>query len=399
MRNRATVAGALFLSFLLVACAFGVTLTSDNALLPEGKVAPTRTPTKGVAPLYPYCGFIQIGVGTSNNDGYIDAAEWAHATVYDISDTCGQSDGLPNPEGSCYLYLMHDDVCLYFGIDVPYDLYQDYYDQAGLYFDDNDDGCWPAYPITNEGNIWVVDDLSGVCYLIWRWWQDDYCAGNCINCLDYYGSYTNLGAIYDIPLCCCGISTQAGHVQMEVGIQYGDAATQDYHLQTHLNLCETCGFYIYYLDQYYYDFVGEMPCTGDASTYIWPCSWPSLVCGKNIFCFVMVPFQYNVPIGGTLDFAKHFHNNVCDLMTLYDTLKAIRNEKVVREFTYEWTLACEEDLDLCFALKVPEKDQFVCWDLTICNQGLAVAGGMEYPFEYCFDIHVEPGHGSVVPCP
>jgi hypothetical protein len=399
MRNLATVAGALVLSSLLVACAFGATLTSDNALLPEGKVAPTRTPTKGVAPLYPPCGTLQIGVGTSNNDGYIDAAEWANATVYDISDTCGQSDGLPNPLGTVYLYMMQDDQCLYFGIDAVGDLYSDFYDQAGIYFDDNDDGCWPASGNTTEGNVWVVDDQTGVCYLIWRWWQDDNCAGNCVNCLDYYGTYTNLGAIYDIPLCCCGLSTQAGHVQFEAGFFFGDAATNDWDIQTYLNLGETCGFYIYYLDQYYYDFMGEMPCTGDASTYIWPCSWPSLVCIKPEFQFKMVPFQFNVPIGGTLDFSKHFHNNSCEPMTIYDTLKAIRGTKVVKRFPYEWTLACEEDLDLCFALAVPKKDQFVCWDLTLCNQGVAVAGGIKYPFVDCFDFHVEPGHCSVVPCP
>jgi hypothetical protein len=188
-------------------------------------------------------------------------------------------------------------------------------------------------------------------------------------------------------------------VQFEAGFFFGDAATNDWDIQTYLNLGETCGFYIYYLDQYYYDFMGEMPCTGDASTYIWPCSWPSLVCIKPEFQFKMVPFQFNVPIGGTLDFSKHFHNNSCEPMTIYDTLKAIRGTKVVKRFPYEWTLACEEDLDLCFALAVPKKDQFVCWDLTLCNQGVAVAGGIKYPFVDCFDFHVEPGHCSVVPCP
>ncbi len=195
MRNLATVAGALLLSSLLVVCAFGMTRTVDNALLPEGKVAPTRTPLEDPVPLYPDCGFMQIGVGTCTiYDGFIDG-EWAGATVFDVSDTCGQSDGLPNPPGTVYLYLMQDDVQVYFGIDAVGDLYQDYYDQAGLYFDDNDDGCWPPTGITNEGNVWCVDDLAGGIN-IWRWWQDDGCAGNCVNCLDYMGAYTNLGGFY-----------------------------------------------------------------------------------------------------------------------------------------------------------------------------------------------------------
>jgi hypothetical protein len=258
MKAIGIIVSILILFCPLIASSSAVTRTAENALLPEGKVAPTRTPTKGVAPLYPPCGTLRIGMGTSNNDGYIDAAEWANATVYDISDTCGQSDGLPNPLGTVYMYLMQDDQCLYFGIDAVGDLYADFYDQAGFYFDDNDDGCWTESFIRDEGNIWVVDDLSGICYLVWRWWQDFYCAGQCVNCLDYYGYYNLLGSEYDIPLCCCGLSTAAGHVQIEVGFFFGDAATNDWDLQTYLNQGETCGFYIYYLDQYYYDFMGEI---------------------------------------------------------------------------------------------------------------------------------------------
>jgi hypothetical protein len=400
MRNLATVAGALLLSSLLVVCAFGMTRTHDNALLPEGKVAPTRTPVNDPVPLFPDCGVLQIGSGTSDNDGYIDAAEWAGATVYDVSDTCGQSDGLPNELGTVYLYLMQDDRCLYFGIDAVGDLYADYYDQAGLYFDDNDDGCWPPTGDETEGNVWVVDDLTGLCYNIWRWWQDDGCAGNCNACLDYYGNYTNLGGFYTLyDLCCCGLSTQSGHVQFEVGIQFGDAATETHMIQTYLNMGETVGLYMYYLDQYYYDFMAEMPCTGDGSTFIWPCSWPSLICVKQEFSFKMECFQYEVPIGGTFDLAKHFHNNTCELMTIYDTIKAYRNDKLLKKFAFMWELPCEADLDVCFALGVPPKDQFICWDVTIVNQGVAVAGGMEYPFEGACDLHVMPGHKAEVTCP
>jgi hypothetical protein len=362
-------------------------------------VAPTRTPTKGAVPLYPDCGFMQIGTGTSNNDGYIDAAEWANATVYDVSDTCGQSDGLPNPPGTVYLYLMQDDQCLYFGIDAVGDLYADYYDQAGLYFDDNDDGCWPASGNTTEGNVWVVDEQTGICYLSWRWWQDDNCV--CPVCQDYYGTYTNLGVVYGIDVCCCGLSTQSGHVQYEVGIPFGAAATQDWDIQTYLNEGETCGFYMYYLDQYYYDFMGEMPCKGEASTYIWPCAWPSLVCVKPEFQFSMEFFQHNVPIGGTVDYAKHFVNNTCQTMTIYDTFYTYKDGKLVAKVPYgPYDLACGERLDICCALGVVKKDQFICWDLTSMVQGVAYAGGDEYPFSSnSYDFHLEPGHKSTVPCP
>jgi hypothetical protein len=115
--------------------------------------------------------------------------------------------------------------------------------------------------------------------------------------------------------------------------------------------------------------------------------------------FSMDVFQTQVPIGGTLDFAKHFSNNSCHTMAIYDTIYAYKGGNVLKKFAYEWTVECEQDLDLCFALQVPEKDQFICWDITIVNSGVAVAGGDEYPFEDSFDVHIEPGHQSEVECP
>jgi hypothetical protein len=110
-------------------------------------------------------------------------------------------------------------------------------------------------------------------------------------------------------------------------------------------------------------------------------------------------FQTNVPIGGTLDFAKHFYNQTCGSMTIYDTLKVYKSGNLVKRFTYQWNLACGARLDVCFALSVPEKDQYICFDLTLCDGGSAWAGGDEYKFAKCFDFHVEPGHKSTVPCP
>jgi hypothetical protein len=110
-------------------------------------------------------------------------------------------------------------------------------------------------------------------------------------------------------------------------------------------------------------------------------------------------FQHQVPIGGTLDFAKYFHNNTCQALIIYDTLKVYKGSNLVKEFQYQWSVACEQDLYLCFALSVPEKDQYICFDLTLCDGGSAWAGGDEYKFAKCFDFHVEPGHKSTVPCP
>jgi hypothetical protein len=86
-------------------------------------------------------------------------------------------------------------------------------------------------------------------------------------------------------------------------------------------------------------------------------------------------------------------------MTIHDTLYVYKGGNPVKTFAYEWAFECEQDLDLCFALQVPEKDQFICWDITIVNSGVAVAGGNEYPFSDEFDVHIEPGHKSEVICP
>jgi hypothetical protein len=372
--------------------ASGITRTAEKALLPKGRIVSPRTPSEDRVLLYLPNGWIMPGTGTCTNfDGYIDY-EWANATVYDISDTCGQSDGLPNEPETCYLYLMADDAALYVGVDAPGDIYQDYYDQCGFFFDDDDDGCWPLIE-TNEGNIWLVEDLAG-SFCQWRWWRED---GAC-DPDNFQCEYGSNGGFYFVYPLGWGSGTASGNMQYEMGVNFGDMADEEWELQTYFNYGESCGFYMYCLDQYYYDFIGEMPCTGLPETYRWPCYWPSIWM-KIAFLFRMEVFQYNVPIGGSLDFAKHFHNNTCQTMTIYDTLYAYKGGNVVKTFAYEWTLECEQDLDVCFALQVPEKDMFICWDITIVNSGVAVAGGDEYPFGDSFDVHIVPGHKSEVECP
>ena len=349
MRCTTLTFGALLGLTLVVSSVFGTTRAADNALLPEGLPAPMRIPIEEPRPLWPGCGMVLIGEGSCTVfDGYIDE-EWANATVYDISDTCGQSDGLPNELGSCYLYLMKDDEVIYLGIDAVIDINQDLYDGCSFYFEDNDDGCAPDSE-TNEGDI-TLKYSPGDIVRFWRWWQED---GNCAPDPD------------------CGGYCERG----EVG-----------------------GFYMYCINQNPYDYIGEFPCTGDFFTFSRPCLWPSLVGEKPDFTFSLEPFQTQVPIGGTLDFAKHFHNNTCQTMTIHDTLYVYKGGNPVKTFAFEWTFECEQDLDLCFALQVPEKEQFIGWDITIVNSGVAVAGGDEYPFSDAFDVHIEPGHKSEVECP
>jgi hypothetical protein len=396
MRLAMSVRGAMLGLALMATYALGITRADNNALLPEGLPAPMRRPIEEPRPLWPGCGMVLIGEGTCTLfDGYIDE-EWANATVYDISDTCGQSDGLPNDPGSCYLYLMKDDEAIYLGIDAVVDINQDLYDGCSFYFEDNDDGCAPDSE-TNEGDI-TLKYSPGEIVRFWRWWQED---GNCAPDPDCggYCERGEVGGFYYIDPRGWGISMTSGNMQYEIGINYGGMADEEWEVQTHFNLGETCGFYMYCINQNPYDYIGEFPCTGDFFTFSRPCLWPSLVGEKPDFTFSLEPFQTQVPIGGTLDFAKHFHNNTCQTMTIHDTLYVYKGGSPVKTFAFEWTFECEQDLDLCFALQVPEKDKFIGWDITIVNSGVAVAGGDEYPFSDAFDVHIEPGHESAVECP
>jgi len=49
-------------------------------------------------------------------DGSIDATEWSDAYMYDVSDTTGQEDGIPDPLGTVTLWLKQDDNGVYFAI-------------------------------------------------------------------------------------------------------------------------------------------------------------------------------------------------------------------------------------------------------------------------------------------
>jgi hypothetical protein len=397
MRIIAIIAGVLILSCLFAAYAFAATRTAESAFLPEGRVAPIRMPVEEPRPLWPGCGEILIGSGTCTvYDGFIDD-EWANATVYDVSDTCGMV-GPPNEPGSCYLYLMRDEQALYIAVDAVADTSEDFIDACKFHFDDDNDGCWPPQVEGPEGGIIFVDFLDhNLCY--WFWVQED---GNCAPDPDCGGwcEYGSYGDLNDFEPRGYGIGISSGHMQYEIGLDYGFLADDDWEIQTYFNLGESCGMWMGCRDEHNEeDYIAYFPCTGISGTSGLPCLWPSLVGVKPDFTFSIEPFQSQVPIGGTLDFAKHFHNNTCQTMTIHDTLYVYKGGETVKEFAYEWAFECEQDLDLCFALQVPEKDMFICWDITIVNSGVAVAGGDEYPFSDEFDVHIEPGHKSEVICP
>ncbi len=81
-------------------------------------------------------------------DGYLPSNEWADAVFFDISDTQGVF-GHPVPPNSVILFLKHDSLYLYFGIDAVGD--QDFNPRDALifYLDDDHDLLWPED--TSEG--------------------------------------------------------------------------------------------------------------------------------------------------------------------------------------------------------------------------------------------------------
>jgi hypothetical protein len=202
-------------------------------------------------------------------DGYIDPTEWADAYVYDISDTTGQSDGIADPVGTVTLWLKQDDNGVYFAIRNNVDQVLDEYDQCGLYFDDNYDGCWPP-SATNEGNNWLVYSATGN-FVRWRYWQDYDCGFP----PNYVCVYDNAVTVGDWFPACFGIGIgPTGNVDYEVMFPYG--ATDEY-----LDLTmppESLGFYIYCMDNGTGEYHAEWPSQYYATTFREPCYYGRLIC-------------------------------------------------------------------------------------------------------------------------
>jgi len=135
-------------------------------------------------------------------DGVIDSAEWAEATVRDVSDVVGLFDG-PDGLGSAELYVKNDEVNLYLALDAFADTNDTDFDDFSPYIDDNHDGLWPAVPDTNEGNYWFSNQATGDT-TFYRYFQD--------------GMGSGPSRLTGLP---AGVSLVAGHQQFEGVIPFG----------------------------------------------------------------------------------------------------------------------------------------------------------------------------------
>jgi Carboxypeptidase regulatory-like domain/FlgD Ig-like domain len=91
-------------------------------------------------------------------DGVISPGEWDDAFKVDISDVLGYGGGVPQPQGSVYMYFKFDD-----NTDMLYVAGEDYLNPTlddnegfGLYFDDDNNNVFNGNPpFSQEGNFWA----------------------------------------------------------------------------------------------------------------------------------------------------------------------------------------------------------------------------------------------------
>ena len=91
-------------------------------------------------------------------DGVLSPGEWDDAFKLDISDIFGYGGGVPQPQGSVYMYLKFDD-----NTDMLYIAGEDFLNPTlddnegfGLYFDDNNNNIFDGQPpFIREGNFWA----------------------------------------------------------------------------------------------------------------------------------------------------------------------------------------------------------------------------------------------------
>ncbi len=111
---------------------------------------------------------IEVPVATTNPDidGIIKDGEWDDAIKVDISDIYGQTGTVVEPL-SATLYMKLDTVLgrLFVAVSQKVDSTYDDYDQIGLFFDDNNDGLFPAPGNNSEGNYWLVYHPSGISFI------------------------------------------------------------------------------------------------------------------------------------------------------------------------------------------------------------------------------------------
>jgi len=86
-------------------------------------------------------------------DGTISAGEWDDAEATDITAV-----GILNP---VTLYVKNTDTHLYIAFEDTNDPSLTYYDQIGIYFDEDHDGEWQSPSSDSEGNFWLGDFGGG----------------------------------------------------------------------------------------------------------------------------------------------------------------------------------------------------------------------------------------------
>jgi hypothetical protein len=223
-------------------------------------------------------------------DGFIDPAEWADAYMYDISDTTGQHDGSPDPLGTVYLWLKQDQMGVYFAVRNNADQTLNSYDEVGLFFDDNHDGCFPSTG-NHEGNHWLDYQSSGITAR-WRPWMDPDCGFP----PDYVCFADNVGTVYYWTPTCFGIGIgPTGVVDFEVMIPYGV-------VDEHLDLTmppDSLGFFVFCMDGVTGFFPGTWPSQGRGNTYREPCYYGTLICegSEQDSLYWKPPYENYAPSG------------------------------------------------------------------------------------------------------
>ncbi|TET43805.1 T9SS type A sorting domain-containing protein [candidate division TA06 bacterium] len=91
-------------------------------------------------------------------DGFMAPGEWTDATRRDVSNIFDKT--LNNP-GCVYFYVKNDTDNIYIGVDAVSDSTEEDYDLIWTYFDDNNDGAWPIWPLPIEGDFSIANKGSG----------------------------------------------------------------------------------------------------------------------------------------------------------------------------------------------------------------------------------------------
>lgn len=94
-------------------------------------------------------------------DGVL-GSEWTNAVSWDVSDTLGKGDGIPNPRGSVIAYAMWDDNFIYLAFDIIADnSAQPDNDEFLSFWDDDNSGTWASNSSEGQNDL-----LPGTTY---RW--------------------------------------------------------------------------------------------------------------------------------------------------------------------------------------------------------------------------------------